>query len=112
MINKLALILFFGVFAICASGQTTEFTYQGKLLDGSFAPTGNYDLIFRLFRNLAGGTSLGPNIRVYNQPVVNGIFTVKLDFGTQFDGDPRHRDRRAKAACKDRNERCTECKSG
>lgn len=71
-----------------AFGQTTEFTYQGRLLDGSLPATGNYDLEFRLFDAEIGGSDLGVQARP-GVPVANGIFTVRLDFGTQFNGDPR-----------------------
>ncbi len=90
MLNKLVLVLLLCLSAICASAQTTEFTYQGKLLDGSLAPTANYDFAFRLFKNPAGGAQLGPTVKRLSQPVVNGIFTVSLDFGAEFDGGARY----------------------
>lgn len=75
---------------ICANvaAQTTEFTYQGRLVDGSLPANANYDFTFRLFDVDAGGTSLAGQI-VSSVSVSNGIFTVLLDFGSNFDGGPR-----------------------
>ncbi len=71
--------------------QTTEFTYQGRLLDGSVPPTANYDLEFRLFSAETGGTLLGSESRPA-VAVANGVFTVRLNFGSipaSFDGADR-----------------------
>ncbi len=57
---------------------TTEFTYQGKLNDGSAAANGNYDFEFKLTDD--NGSVLGTIQRTSVQ-VKNGIFTVRLDFG-------------------------------
>lgn len=69
-------------------GQTTEFTYQGRLLQNSLAPTANYDFEFKLFDAVSGGTELG-SIPRPNVNVNGGVFTVSLDFGLQFDGSSR-----------------------
>lgn len=69
-------------------GQTTSFTYQGRLLQNSLPPTANYDLEFKLFDAASGGTELGSIARP-NVAVNGGVFTVTLDFGAQFDGSPR-----------------------
>lgn len=69
--------------------QTTAFTYQGKLTDGANAANGNYDLEFRLFDQLAGGTQQGATLQRLNVAVTNGIFTVQLDFDNQFSGATR-----------------------
>src|SRR5687767_2981399 len=71
-----------------AFAQTTEFTYQGSLRDGSNAADGNYDFEFRLFSVDAGGTALGTLQRL-GVAVSNGVFSVKLDFGAQFPGENR-----------------------
>ena len=78
------------VFASVAtySAQTTEFTYQGRLLDGSLPANASYDLEFRLFNSEISGAPIG----TVSRPAVmvnTGIFTVKLDFGPVFDGSPR-----------------------
>jgi len=61
--------------AIAISAQTTEFTYQGKLTDGSVAANANYDFEFLLFDVASGGAALGTQTRL-SVPAANGIFTV------------------------------------
>ena len=76
------------VFSVGVYSQTTEFTYQGKLNDGSIAATGDYNFEFRLFSVNTGGTVIS-TIQRLGVPVSSGVFTVKLDFGANFDGQPR-----------------------
>jgi hypothetical protein len=75
-----------------ASGQTTSFTYQGRLSDGSTPAGGVYDMKFRLYDS--GGNAQGsPDTVTLDNPgvqVTNGVFTVQLDFGASaFDGSAR-----------------------
>ncbi len=73
-----------------ASGQvTTSFTYQGELADAGQPATGVYDLRFRLFNVFTAGTQAGPTLCAENVQVVNGRFTVELDFGPVFTGASR-----------------------
>lgn len=78
--------------ASAALGQTTGFTYQGRLADGGTPASGVYDMKFRLTD--AGGNPQGsPDIVTLDDPgvqVTNGVFTVQLDFGAgAFDGNAR-----------------------
>ena len=69
------------------SAQTpTTFTYQGKLSDGGAPASGTYDLEFKLYD--AANAQVGAVTRE-DVPVVNGAFTVQLDFGGVFDGSTR-----------------------
>lgn len=78
------------VISVCyAEAQTNEFTYQGSLNTGGTPATGNFDFEFLLFSALSGGTQQGSTITSSNVPVANGIFAVKLNFGTQFPGATR-----------------------
>ena len=64
-------------------GQTTAFTYQGKLNDGGNPANASYDMQFRLF-DVAGagqGTQQGATLTNPTVAVTNGNFTVSLDFG-------------------------------
>lgn len=61
--------------------QTTAFTYQGRLTDGGSPANGSYDLEFKLFDLMSGGTQQGTTQTLSNVTVTNGIFTVRLDFG-------------------------------
>jgi hypothetical protein len=85
----LSSILCFACFG-AAFGQTTDFTYQGRFTDsGQAQPTnGTYQMQFALFD--AGGNQIGATITNQTVQVVNGIFTVSLDFGTNsFSGASR-----------------------
>ncbi|MGQ0543275.1 MAG: hypothetical protein ACT4O9_15740 [Blastocatellia bacterium] len=67
---------------VSAQAQTILFTYQGKLSDTG-TPTTNYDFEFRLYDAPTGGTLLGTR-QQQNVPVLNGVFSVKIDFGPNF----------------------------
>ena len=72
------------VFLACFASvraQTTAFTYQGRFTDSTVAlPTnGTYNMQFALFD--AMNAPVGTAITVASVQVVNGIFTVNLDFG-------------------------------
>jgi hypothetical protein len=72
--------------ALPVFGQTTVFTYQGKLSDGGSAANGQYDLQFNLYDQPAGVNpplNAAP-VEIGDVPVTNGVFTVKLDFGGAF----------------------------
>ncbi|MGC9334924.1 MAG: hypothetical protein ACP5JJ_12300, partial [Anaerolineae bacterium] len=73
----------------------TGFTYQGQLSDGNGVVDGTCDLTFELYDAAGsgtpptGGTLLGTVDRP-GQDIVEGVFTVELDFGSgAFDGDAR-----------------------
>jgi hypothetical protein len=61
---------------------TTAFTYQGELRDNSNPATGTYDLQFALFDET--GTQIGATLCSNNVAVIEGRFTVSLDFGSQY----------------------------
>src|SRR5207244_11480752 len=69
--------------------QTTTVTSQDRLTDGEIAPTSNYDLQFNLFDAASSGNQQGSTFTLAGVTVSGGIFTVKLDFGSQFDGNAR-----------------------
>ena len=66
---------------VCALGQTSAFTYQGRLTDAGSPANGLYDLSFSLYASdTAGAVLAGP--RTNSQTAVtNGLFSVSLDFG-------------------------------
>lgn len=74
------------VFVLFASlvviGQTSSFTYQGKLTDTNINASGPYDFVFRLYDSALNGTQIGPSVFLDDVNVGGGIFTVTLDFGT------------------------------
>lgn len=80
-----------GAAALAQQALSTEFTFQGQLKQSGAALNDAADLEFTLFDALAGGTPMGATIPINNVAVVNGLFTVTLDFGTAaFDGDQRY----------------------
>lgn len=64
-----------------AHGQTSSFTYQGRLTDGGTAANGNYDLQFGLWDSVSGGSQIGSTQTLNAVAVSNGTFSVSLDFG-------------------------------
>ena len=89
LIFSIVTIFLFIAGAIAVSAQTTDFTYQGRLLDSSLAANGNYDFQFKLYDALSSGNLLDQRSRP-NVAVSTGIFTVRLDFpGSEFDGTDR-----------------------
>src|SRR5579871_5381558 len=63
-----------------AAAQGTAFTYQGRLIDGTNAANGSYDLSFTLYDDATNGDVLG-SVTNYATAVSNGLFFVTLDFG-------------------------------
>ncbi len=74
---------------ITGFGQSTRFLYQGSLKNGAAAASGDHDFEFLLFDELVAGSQVGAIAAFTNVAVVDGIFSVHLDFGTQFNGLPR-----------------------
>jgi hypothetical protein len=96
MINTKTLAALGAVLALAAMHASadhfgTAFTYQGQLASGGQAASGLYDLQFKLYDSLAGGTGqVGGTLTSNAVPVANGLFTVALDFGNGiFTGPPR-----------------------
>ena len=93
------------IIAACAAfaGQTTAsaepvdtaFTYQGQLKQSGNPVDGLVDMRFALFTAAIGGAQVGDTLffdGVKTNPgpvdVLNGLFTVELDFGVEvFNGD-------------------------
>jgi len=68
----------------------TAFTYQGRLIDANGVANGPYDFEFRLFDDPCTGAPLVGTIDINNLDVIEGYFTVELDFGgSVFAGDAR-----------------------
>lgn len=78
------------VSSLSAAPLGSDFTYQGVLNDGGVVADGTYDLQFRLLDALVGGVQIGSTQTVNNIVVVDGLFTVDLDFGNSaFNKDAR-----------------------
>jgi len=85
----LLLLLILSLHFSTAHAQGTAFTYQGRLNVGTNAATGLFDLRFGLWDSESGGFLQGNLLTNNAAAVTNGLFTVTLDFGSQFPGAPR-----------------------
>src|SRR6267142_5071575 len=72
-----------------ALAQGTAFTYQGQLRANNASTSGSYDLTFTLFGTNTDGVAISGPLTNSLVNVSNGLFTVALDFGNQFNGNPR-----------------------
>jgi len=95
--TKILAIMVLGLgFMVCqaclveAAPMGTAFTYQGRLLDANDPADGEYDFQFKLFDAPNGGVQQGSTVDVNDLDVIDGYFTVELDFGASvFDGNDR-----------------------
>lgn len=98
LVARRVFTLFFFLFCVTVPGvsvapaQTGSITYQGKFTEAGQPANGSFDLQFRLFDALGGGTQQGDAVTLEDVVVANGVFTVQLDFGacpTCFNGAAR-----------------------
>lgn len=81
-----------GTFPDLPSALGSAFTYQGRLMDDSAPANGTYNFRFHLWADQGKTTLLGtyPKTNTVALDVVDGYFTVLLDFGVGiFGGDER-----------------------
>jgi len=71
-----------------ALGQGSGFNFQGRLNDGSNPANGRYDLQFRLYDAITGGNPIGAVVPRPNTTLINGVFSVMLDFGAAAFNSP------------------------
>jgi len=79
-------------FVGCSAAEPlgTAFTYQGRLIDANSVADGLYDFQFKLYDANMAGVQKGSTINNGEVDVIDGYFTVALDFGTGvFDGNAR-----------------------
>jgi microcystin-dependent protein len=93
-VKILTILVFAGlVFCLARVGRAasigTAFTYQGRLIDANRAADGLYDFQFKLFDSASDGNQLGTDVNKPEVDVIDGYFTVELDFGGVFDGNER-----------------------
>lgn len=72
--------------AAFAAPVTTAFTYQGRLHMNGSPYSGSADFVFRLHDDAAAGVQVGTDVTLAGVSVLEGLFTVELDFGAVFDG--------------------------
>jgi hypothetical protein len=92
-IFQILLVLFAAVVCFGPVGLAapvgTAFTYQGRLIDANEAADGLYDFQFKLFDAVSDGNQLWVDVNMPEVDVIDGYFTVELDFGNIFDGNER-----------------------
>jgi|KBSMisStaDraftv2_1062788.scaffolds.fasta_scaffold76633_3 hypothetical protein len=70
--------------------QGNGFNFQGRLNDGTNPANGRYDLQFRLYDAIAGGNQIGAVLSSPNTILINGVFSVTLDFGAAAFNSPNN----------------------
>jgi hypothetical protein len=75
-----------GLSILASQPVTSTFTYQGLLSDGGSPANGLYDFEFLLFDDPLVGSQVGVTVTLEDVSVVDGLFTVPLDFTEVFDG--------------------------
>ena len=89
-IIQFTLCVALALISFVASAQDTSFTYQGELKDNGSPAGGVYNFGFSLFDSETGGSQIGTTELLTGWPVVDGKFTVQLDFGAlAFDNSER-----------------------
>jgi hypothetical protein len=64
-----------------ALGQSTAFTYHGRLGQNGAAANGNHDMQFVIYTSQNGNNAVTQPLPLNEMPVNNGLFTARLDFG-------------------------------
>ncbi len=67
--------------SVMAVPLTTEFTFQGELIDSGSPANGDFDVNFRLYDTAAGGSEVGTVVFVDDLTVSNGLIQTDIDFG-------------------------------
>lgn len=82
------LLLLFCLCPTALMGQGTAFTYQGHLTGPTGPVNAVYDFQFYLYSVQSNGIPISTFV-VNNVLVTNGLFATAIDFGNNFDGNPR-----------------------
>jgi len=62
----------------------TSITYQGRLTDADALANHPYDFRFILYNADSGGSQVGSTLYKDDIMVIEGLFTIELDFGASF----------------------------
>ena len=87
MVLALFLVVFLTPMSLAAP-LGTAITYQGHLYDTNNVADGFYDFQFKLYDANSSGSQQGGDVNIPDLDVIDGYFTVELDFGSSvFDGN-------------------------
>jgi len=99
LLRRVALVVAFGLLvcwpktASAAEPMGSAFTYQGQLYDANHVADGLYDFQFKLYDdpNVSEGNQVGGDVNKPDVDVIDGYFTVLLDFNdpSAFNGEAR-----------------------
>jgi hypothetical protein len=80
----LLIAVFCGLFVAlnAAHAQGTAFTYQGQLQNNAALANGTFNLTFTLYTVSSGGIAIAGPVTNNGVIVANGLFLVKIDFGS------------------------------
>ena len=92
-INKVELtflLLALLMWPVVAHSQGTAFTYNGRLDNNGVPVNGSYDMRFTIYDASAGNNVIAGPLLITPVDVVNGLFTVRIEFGAGvFTGEAR-----------------------
>lgn len=90
-LTALFVVAMFGHLCLWAETPTaTQFSYQGQLNSGGLPLNGSADFQMTLFDAAAAGNPIGANQSLNNVAIIDGLFTVPVDFGASaFTGNAR-----------------------
>lgn len=74
----------------CQPLLAQPFTYQGMLKERGVPADGSYDFLFQLYEVPSGIARPIGTVTVDDLKVVNGLFTVSLNFGAVWNGHDRY----------------------
>ena len=74
-------VLMLGCASAWADPIGTAFTYQGRLDSAGEPVSDGCDFVFTLWDSQVDGNQIGGTVSVDALDVVDGLFTVELDFG-------------------------------
>jgi hypothetical protein len=93
LLTVLILLVALGMAGVAsAAPMGTAFTYQGRLADANESATGFgfYEFEFKVYDSVSDGNQVDGTFSLRSVEVVDGYFTVQLDFGSDtFRGDAR-----------------------
>lgn len=83
-LNNSSITVYVNPANFCGAGTIT---YQGRLTNANAAANGNYNLTFTFYETETGGTPFPKTISLSDVPVVNGLFSVRLDVASIFENN-------------------------